>query len=299
MRRRSLTICTARSASSRSSAIFLPGSPPSPDCCEAGDDRAGSGAVHKPAMHAAGDCAQQLLLPAAAGICGGTRASEAARPDFHRLSSLRQPTAPGGAVARGDFDGPPARPAADEKARAVGGQTEAEYQQAASWAQGLSIPSARQDNRPGEPRPALAKAGVGAADITYIPMRQGFLYLVAIIDWATRRVLSWRLSNTLTAGFCVDALSEALARFGKPGIFNTDQGAQFTSEEFTKMLRDHGIEISMDGRGRCHDNIFVERLWWTVKHEWVYLRPAANGIEQKRSLAEFFDWYNLRRPHQA
>jgi putative transposase len=130
-------------------------------------------------------------------------------------------------------------------------------------------------------------------------MQQGFLYLVAIIDWVTRRVLSWRLSNTLTAGFCVEALSEALARFGKPGIFNTDQGAQFTSDEFTQMLRDHGIEISMDGRGRCHDNIFVERLWWTVKHEWVYLRPVANGFEQKRSLAEFFDWYNLRRPHQA
>jgi putative transposase len=130
-------------------------------------------------------------------------------------------------------------------------------------------------------------------------MQQGFLYLVAIIDWATRRVLSWRLSNTLTAGFCVEALSEALGRFGKPGIFNTDQGAQFTSDEFTKMLRDHRIEISMDGRGRCHDNIFVERLWWTVKHEWVYLRPATNGVEQKRSLGEFFDWYNLRRPHQA
>src|ERR1700720_3137601 len=140
---------------------------------------------------------------------------------------------------------------------------------------------------------------VWAADITYIPMRQGFLYLVAIIDWATRRVLSWRLSNTLTARFCVEALSEALVRFGNPGIFNTDQGAQFTSAEFTKVLRDHGIAISMDGRGRCHDNIFVERLWWTVKHEWVYLRPAADGIEQKRSLAEVFDWYNLRRPHQA
>jgi putative transposase len=119
-------------------------------------------------------------------------------------------------------------------------------------------------------------------------MQQGFLYLVAIIDW--------RLSNTLTTGFCVETPSEALARFGKPGIFNTDQGAQFTSDEFTTMLRDHEIEISS---GRCHDNIFVERLWWTVKHEWVYLRPATNGIEQKRSLAEFFDWYNLRRPHQA
>src|SRR5271170_3968545 len=250
-------------------------------------------------MHAARGCAQQLLLPAAAGGCGGTRASEAARPDFHRPSGLRQPPAPGGAVAGGDFGGPPAGPAADEEARAVGGQAETEHQQAASRAQGLSISSARQDDRPAEPEPALAKAGVWAADVTYIPMQQGFLYLVAIIDWATRRVLSWRLSNTLTAGFCVEALSEALARFGKPGIFNTDQGAQFTSEEFTQMLRDHGIEISMDGRGRCHDNIFVERLWWTVKHEWVYLRPAANGIEQKRSLAEFFDWYNLRQPHQA
>jgi putative transposase len=140
---------------------------------------------------------------------------------------------------------------------------------------------------------------VWATDITYIPMRQGFLYLVAIIDWATRRVLSWCLSNTLTAGFCVEALNEALARFGKPEIFNSDQGSQFTSEEFTRVLLDHGIEISMDGRGRCHDNIFVERLWWTVKHEWVYLRPAANGLEQKRSLIDFFDWYNRRRPHQA
>src|SRR6266436_8468684 len=212
MRKRSPTICTARSGSCRSSAIFLPGSPPSPDCCEAGDDRAGSGAVRKPAMRAARGRAQQLLLPASAGICGGTRASEAARPDFHRPSSLRQPPAPGGALARGDFGWPPARPAADEKARAVGGQAEAEHQQAASQAQGLPVPSARQDDRPGEPEPALAKAGVWAADITYIPMRQGFLYLVAIIDWATRRVLSWRLSNTPTAGFCVEALGEALAR---------------------------------------------------------------------------------------
>jgi transposase InsO family protein len=116
-------------------------------------------------------------------------------------------------------------------------------------------------------------------------MRQGFLYLVAIIDWATRRVLSWRLSNTPTAEFCVEALSEALARFGKPDIFNTDQGAQFTSDEFTKVLRDHGIAISMDGRGRCHDNIFVERLWWTVKHEWVYLRCAPPPTASNRSAA--------------
>lgn len=140
---------------------------------------------------------------------------------------------------------------------------------------------------------------VWATDITYIPMAKGFLYLVAILDWATRRVLAWRLSNTLTTDFCMAALQEAIARYGRPAIFNTDQGCQFTSEEFTGVLKHHQIRISMDGRGRCHDNIFVERLWWTVKHEWVYLRPAANGIEQKKSLVEFFDWYNRRRPHQA
>ena len=140
---------------------------------------------------------------------------------------------------------------------------------------------------------------VWATDISYIPMQKGFLYLVAIMDWATRRVLSWRLSNTMTADFCVEALKEAITKYGKPKIFNSDQGSQFTSEEFTAVLKQHEIRISMDGRGRCYDNIFVERLWWTVKHEWVYLRPAANGFEQKRSLVELFDWYNRRRPHQS
>jgi len=140
---------------------------------------------------------------------------------------------------------------------------------------------------------------VWAADITYIPMHSGFMYLVAIIDWATRKTLVWRVSNTLTADFCVEALNEAIAKYGTPEIFNTDQGSQFTSEEHTNMLKEHGIRISMDGRGRCHDNIFVERLWWTVKHEWVYPRPAANGLELRKSLAEFFTWYNQDRPHQS
>lgn len=140
---------------------------------------------------------------------------------------------------------------------------------------------------------------VWCADVTYIPMRRGFLYLAAIMDWATRKVLAWRLSNTLTTDFCTAALKEALARYGTPEIFNTDQGCQFTSAEFTEVLKTHSIQISMDGRGRCHDNIFVERLWWTVKHEWVYLRPCENGVEQKQSLAECFDWYNRRRPHQS
>lgn len=140
---------------------------------------------------------------------------------------------------------------------------------------------------------------VWATDVTYIRMRYGFLYLCAIMDWATRKVLAWRLSNTLTSDFCTAALKEALARYGTPEIFNTDQGSQFTSIEFTDVLKEHKIEISMDGRGRCHDNIFIERLWWTVKHEWVYLRPCDNGIEQKRSLEQFFEWYNRRRPHQS
>ncbi len=140
---------------------------------------------------------------------------------------------------------------------------------------------------------------VWATDITYIPMRHGFLYLCAILDWATRKVLAWRLSNTLSSDFCTSALKEALVRYGRPEIFNTDQGSQFTSAEFTDVLKQHKIQISMDGRGRCHDNIFVERLWWTVKHEWVYLRPCNDGIKQQRSLAQCFDWYNRRRPHQS
>src|SRR5712671_6518657 len=166
-------------------------------------------------MHAARDCAQQLLLPASAGNCGGARASEAARPNFHRPCRLRQPPAPGCAVARGDPGWPPRRPAADAEARTVGGRAEAEHQQAASQAQALSVPSAWQDGRPAEP-------SVGGGHHLH-RHATAFLYLVAIIDWATRRGLSWRLSNTLMAGFCVEALSEAVARFGKPGICNTDQ----------------------------------------------------------------------------
>lgn len=139
---------------------------------------------------------------------------------------------------------------------------------------------------------------VWSSDITYIPMQRGFMYLVAVMDWFSRYVIAWDLSNSMGSGFCVAALGKAL-RKGHPQIFNTDQGSQFTSAEFTDVLKAQGIQISMDGRGRCHDNIFVERLWWTVKHEWVYLRPCENGIEQKRSLTECFEWYNRRRPHQS
>jgi putative transposase len=133
----------------------------------------------------------------------------------------------------------------------------------------------------------------------YIPMAHGFVYLVAVMDWYSRRVLSWRVSNTMDAAFCIEALQEVLSAFGTPEIFNTDQGAQFTSEAFTAVLRGHGVKISMDGKGRCIDNIFVERLWRSVKYEEVYLHAYASVAEARSGLARYFDFYNRERPHQA
>ena len=140
---------------------------------------------------------------------------------------------------------------------------------------------------------------VWCADITYIPIGRGFLYLVAIMDWASRAVLSWRLSNTLDGSFCVSALEEALARFGKPDIFNTDQGCQFTAAAFTGTLAAAGVRISMDGRGRWMDNVFIERLWRSLKHEDIYLKGYADGCEAKAGIASWITFYNGRRPHQA
>ncbi len=140
---------------------------------------------------------------------------------------------------------------------------------------------------------------VWAMDITYIPMRRGFVYLAAVLDWATRRVLAFRLSNTLTTDFCLDAVTDAIARHGCPEIFNTDQGSQFTSLEFTGLLQERGIRISMDGRGCWRDNVFVERLWKSVKYEEVYLRAYDSVSEAKACLARYFGFYNTRRPHQA
>jgi putative transposase len=139
---------------------------------------------------------------------------------------------------------------------------------------------------------------VWAADITYIPMVRGFLYLVAIIDWYSRYVLSWRLSNTLDAGFCVEALEEALKK-GRPEIFNTDQGAQFTSEAFTSLLEQHRVKISMDGKGSYKDNLFIERLWRTVKYEEVYLKAYQDGRDARAGLSNYFSFYNAERPHQT
>jgi putative transposase len=140
---------------------------------------------------------------------------------------------------------------------------------------------------------------VWAADITYIPIGRGFLYLVAVIDWASRAVLSWRLSNTMDASFCLAALDEALARYGRPEIFNTDQGSQFTAAAFTGALLEAGVRISMDGRGRWMDNVFIERLWRSLKYEDVYLKGYADGSEAKAGIGAYFAFYNERRLHQA
>jgi putative transposase len=140
---------------------------------------------------------------------------------------------------------------------------------------------------------------VWATDITYIPMAHGFAYLVAIVDWFSRRVLAWRLSNTLDTTFCVEALDEALLRWGTPEIFNTDQGAQFTSEEFLDVLKAKGIRISMDGKGRWRDNVFVERLWRSVKYEEAYLHAYVDVAEARRRIGGYLDYFNDERPHQA
>jgi putative transposase len=138
---------------------------------------------------------------------------------------------------------------------------------------------------------------VWAADITYVPIGRGFLYLVAIMDWASRTVLAWRLSNTMDVSFCISALEEALARFGRPGIFNTDQGSQFTSVAFTGTLAAAGMRISMDGRGRWMDNVFIERR--SLKHEDIYLKGYADGREARAGIASWIAFYNTQRPHQA
>ena len=138
-----------------------------------------------------------------------------------------------------------------------------------------------------------------AADITYLPMRKGFSFLVAIMGWASRKVLAWRLSNTMDASFCVEALEEAIDRYGVPEIFNSDQGSQFTSDDFTDVLSSRKIRISMDGRGRWVDNVFVERLWRSVKYEEVYLKAYESLGEARRGLGDYFEFYNSRRRHQG
>jgi putative transposase len=138
-----------------------------------------------------------------------------------------------------------------------------------------------------------------AMDITYIPMSRGFVYLTAVLDWATRRVLAWRVSISMNTDFCIEAVEEALAKYGPPEIFNTDQGSQFTSAEFTGLLTQNGIAISMDGKGAWRDNVFVERLWKTIKYEEVYLHAYDTVSDAKAGLARYIDFYNRCRPHRA
>ena len=140
---------------------------------------------------------------------------------------------------------------------------------------------------------------VWAADITYIPMNKGHMYLVAVMDWHSRKVLSFKLSNTMDTAFCVEALTDALERFGRPQIFNTDQGAQFTSNDFTSTLKASGVAISMDGRGRCQDNIFIERLWWTFKHQYLYLHSFDTAAALRCGLKQWVEYYNAERSHQS
>ena len=140
---------------------------------------------------------------------------------------------------------------------------------------------------------------VWAMDITYIPMARGFIYLAAVVDWFSRRVLSWRLSITMEASFCIEAVEEALSKNEKPEIFNTDQGSQFTSEAFTGLLKKHGIKISMDGKGRWRDNVFVERVWKSIKYEEVYLHAYETVQEARTSIGKYLEFYNSIRPHSS
>ena len=140
---------------------------------------------------------------------------------------------------------------------------------------------------------------VWCADITYIPMRKGFLYLVVVMDWHSRKVLSWRLSNTLDTDFCVAALEEALSKYGKPAIFNTDQGSQFTGLQFTQTLKDAGVRISMDSKGRWMDNIMIERLWRSLKYECIYLHAFETGSETREGISKWIRRYNEERPHSS
>jgi putative transposase len=140
---------------------------------------------------------------------------------------------------------------------------------------------------------------VWAMDITYVPMRKGFIYLAAVLDWATRRVLSWRLSNTMTTDFCLEAVEDACQRYGTPELFNTDQGSQFTSLDFVALLQERNIRISMDGKGRWVDNVFVERLWKSVKYEEIYLHAYDSVAQAQQGIQRYFTFYNERRPHSS
>jgi putative transposase len=187
---------------------------------------------------------------------------------------------------------PRAGTAIDENTGAGRHGARTEHQPPSSTAQDISVPAQGSGRDTTQP-------GIWSTDITYIRLARGFVYLVAVMDWYSRKVLSWQLSNTLDGGFCVECLEKALQTFGTPEIFNTDQGCQFTADTFTSVLKTHGIGISMDGRGRALDNVFVERLWRDVKHEDVYLKGYATVPEVQTGLTEYFVLRNSERTHQS
>jgi len=259
---------------------------------EAIDARACSPSVaDRPPRPASLDQPVVMILHAGAGKCGNAGADAGDRRGVPGDALVWQPADGSASAQYWCRGGPSARPAADEQ-------------------DGLG--AIYQRPRTSDPHPQhriypylLRNLGierpdqVWCADGTYIPMRRGFLYLGAIMDWSTRKVLAWRLSNTMDASFCVEALEEAMARYGRPDIFNTDQGSQFTSQAFTSVLRKAEIRISMDGRGRWMDNVFIERLWRSLKYECVYLHAFKTGSELRAGLTRWITYYNHHRPHSA
>ena len=229
-------------------------------------------------------------LPAQGPFPKGAGPHEADRPAVSGHAFRRVPADEGLAASAGPPGKPEAGPASDAGHGATGHLPAAPDQSARTWAQGLPLSAGRHGYHQAQP-------GVGGGYHLH-PHVPGFLYLVAIMDWYSRYVVGWRRSNTLDADFCVEVLEEALVK-GKPEVFNTDQGSQFTSEGFTGILEQHGVRISMDGKGRYTDNIFVERLWRTVKYEEVYLKAYSDGREAKDGLGAYFHFYNTQRPHQA
>jgi len=205
---------------------------------------------------------------------------------FRRLANVARP-----AGCRGVQDRPSSREDADEADGDRGALSPSAYDEARAGAQDLSVSAARHRDR-------TAKPGVGDGYHLH-PMARGFVYLAVVLDWFSRRVLSWRVSITMEAAFCVETLEDALARHGKPEIFNTDQGSQFTGAAFTGVLIKNGIAISMDGKGAWRDNVFVERLWRSVKYEEVYLRAYGSVSEARASIGCYLDFYNRRRPHSS
>ena len=250
-------------------------------------------------MSVVGGLALFNLPPAGRGQRGGSSDHGTDRPAVSGPALLR--LAPDGSLVGNTRPPgqPQAGPAADAVDGAGGGLSAAEHEQAGGRAQGLSLSAGRVVDRTGQPGLVLGHHPRFRGGRLYIPMAKGFLYLVAIMDWHSRAVLAWRLSNTLGADFCIEALEEALAGYGRPEIFNTDQGCQFTDTEFIAVLDRCGITISMDGKGRCMDNIFIERLWRSLKYEEVYLHAYASVAEAKAGIGAWLSFYNEERQHQS